>query len=174
MNILTFLKIIYEGYTKGKRVKNVYLTDTDFLFKDFVYKFDSYERKFILFLSLFVIYKYKPRNFKKFLEYLNENLKNRSEYFKFKKLLKYPYNYIKKDIEYLVENHIKLNEDEILRLYQLKKISFYTFYMLLKNKAKNNISKELIKTIEYVLSYMKIKLDDNWFNGIIVEDDDLF
>ena len=169
--MLRYLKLIFEGYKKGKRIKDVYITENDRLLENFILSFESYDKKFMLFLSLFVIHKYLPQNFRTFLTHLKENLDNRKEYFKFKLYLQNPYEYIKKDIEYLIENHIKLDENEILKIYQDKKISFYTFYMLLKDKKVGIVSSEILKSINYILQFLKIKIDDNWYSSVYVKDE---
>jgi hypothetical protein len=175
LNLLKFFKIIFEGYKKGKRIKNVYISEKDMkLLRLKIEKFDVYDRKFLLLLSLFVIYKYHPQSFYTFIEKLEENLENRNEYFKFKKLLKHPYEFIKQDIEYLVTNHFELDEETLLELFNTKKISFYTFYMLLKDKETSIISKEILKTISYILQFLKIKIDNNWFSAIKLKDNSLF
>jgi len=175
MGIYTYLKLIFDGYKKGKRIKSTYLNEFN---AEQIYNkikiFENYDRKFILFLSLFVIYKYHPKNFFTFIDKLKESINQKEEYFKFKNLLKYPYNFIKKDLEFLINNSIEYNENELLNLYINKKISMYTFYMLLKDKAKLTTSIEIVKTIDYILQYLKIKIDDNWYSSVKLKNDSLF
>jgi len=175
MDIYDFLYLIFEGYKKGKRLKKAYINqkEKEILF-DKTLKFDVYDRKFILFLSLFVIYKYHPQNFRKFIEKLSESLENRKEYFKFKKLLKYPYDFIKKDLEYIIENHFEISEENLLQLYKKKKISMYSFYILLKDKNNGLVVNEIIKTIDYILQFLKVQIDENWYSSIKLKDDGLF
>jgi hypothetical protein len=170
MELLRFFKIIFEGSKKGKRIKDVYITENNKKLLPFLETFQNYDRKFLLLLSLFVIYKYHPQDFRSFLEKLKENFNERKEYFQFKLLLQRPYEFIKKDIEYLLENHINVNENEIFQLFQQGKISFYTFYMLLKDKENLGfITKEKLKIIDYILQFLKVKIDDNWYSSIFVK-----
>jgi len=175
LKLLKLLYTIFLGYKEGKKLKNVYVPKT---YKETyitrLSKFDVYDRKFLLLISLFVIYKYMPQSFESFISKLELEMEDRNEYFKFKDMLQYPYKYIKNDIEYLLENHIEIKKEKILSLYQNKKISFYTFYMLLKDKEVGFVCKEIIKTINYILQFLKFKIDESWFLTILIEDDNLF
>jgi len=108
------------------------------------------------------------------MEKVKENFSNRSEYFKFKLILQKPYEFIKKDIEYLIENHISLKEEELLLLYQQKKISIYTFFMLLKGKKNGIVTTQILNTIKYILQFIKVNIDDNWYSSVYVTDKQLF
>ena len=176
MDIYTYLYTIFEGYKQGKKLKKCYIRpkERELLFYRTL-RYDVYDRKFILFLSLFVIYKYYPQSFKTFLDKMSENLENRNEYFKFKKLLKHPYDFIKQDLEYVIENHFEISETKLLELYRNNKISMYTFYMLLKDKnIESMLVKEILKSIKYILLFLKVKLDKKWFNNVKIESKDLF
>jgi len=175
LELYLLLRRIYEGSKINKRLKSVkYTKKTIEHYSSYLLPFKNYEKKFIALLAIFVTYKYSASNFETFLNYCHNNLKDRSEYYKFKDVMKNPLKYIQADIEFLMENNLKIEVDEVFQLFQEGKISFYTVYFLLKNKKLNTFQKIIYDKIDYLMKFMKWKLDEKIFKNIIIEDGSLF
>jgi hypothetical protein len=131
---------------------------------------EVYSSKFISFISLFVLYKYYPSTYEKFLELIKENINNKEEYYKFKNILTNSHFFIKQDMEFILSETSKATTDELFLFYTKKKISLYGFYFLLKDKNLNQVQTTMINRIGYIFQFLKTDIDHTMYDSLIIED----
>jgi len=129
-----------------------------------------YSPKFISFISLFVLYKYYPSTYEKFLELIKENINNKDEYYKFKNVLTKPAMFMKQDMEFILSETSVATPDEIFMFFTKKKISMFGFYYLLKDKKLNQVQSTMINRIGYIFQFFKSDIDISIYNSLVVED----
>ena len=150
-------KSIYISFSRGKRIKSIKTSEKDIMiYSNMLYSFIQFTKGDIIITSLYVMYKYNPSTYGKFLEHLRHHMIKRTDtFYRFKDTLKNNNMYFNRDIQYLNNKYMTLTTEKLFSLFREGRIQFYTLYELIKTCDLSTIQELELKKISVVVQFLK-------------------